>query len=102
MSRMLRRATLASVLALAMTAPVVGRDKAPSPSTPPDPVLAGSWSAMPDAPWGTVFSATAFTGSEVLVVDLPTGRTLGYDPATRVWTRHTRAPQRFDHLSPSV
>ena len=97
MARVLRRATVGAVLALVMTMPVSGQD-----ATPPAPVLAGSWSAIPDAPWGTVFSATAFTGSEVLIVDLPTGRTLGYDLATRVWTRHARAPQRFDHLSPSV
>jgi hypothetical protein len=59
-----------------------------SPAPLSRPVLAGSWSAIPDAPWGTVFSAAAFTGSEVLVVDLPTGRTQGYDPAARVWTKH--------------
>ncbi len=102
MARVLRRATVVSVLALVMTIPVSGQDATPSPTTVTAPALTGSWSAIPDAPWGTVFSAAAFTGGEVLIVDLPTGRTLGYDPATRVWARHGRAPEGFDELSPSI
>ena len=106
------RATVVSVLVLIISIPVSGQEASPAPWDPitpgsspaplSRPVLAGSWSALPDAPWGTVFPAAAFTGSEVLVVDLPSGRTLGYDPATRVWTRHERSPKPFDGVSPSV
>ncbi len=112
MARVLRHATVVLVLALVMAIPVSGQEASPVPWDPitpgsspaplPRPILAGSWSAIPDAPWGTIFPAAAFTGSEVLVVDLPTGRTLTYDPATRVWTRHERSPEPFDLVSPSV
>jgi hypothetical protein len=112
MARVLRRATVVSVLALVMAIPVSGQEASPAPWDPitpgsspapmSRPVLAGSWSVIPDAPWGTIFPAAAYTGEELLVVDLPTGRTLTYDPATRVWTRHERSPEPFDGVSPSV
>lgn len=66
------------------------------------PVLEGAWTAIPDAPWGTVFPAAAFTGQEMLVVDLETGRAQSYDPETEVWTQHETAPKPFDGPSPSV
>jgi hypothetical protein len=112
MARVLRHATVVSVLALVMSIPVSGQEASPAPWDPitpgsspapmSRPVLAGSWSAIPDAPWGTIFPAAAYTGEELLVVDLPTGRTLGYDSATGVWTRHERSPKPFDGVSPSV
>lgn len=93
----------AVVAALLALNPAAGASSAePMPTPFEGAVLAGSWSPIPDAPWGTVFPAAAFTGQEMLVVDLETGRTQSYDPEAEVWTQLETAPKPFDGVSPSV
>ena len=104
--------TVVSVLALVMAIPVSGQEASPVPWDPitpgsspaplpqRGPILAGS--PGPRSPMrlgGCIFPAAAFTGSEVLVVDLPMGWHAQPADHRTLRTRHERSPEPFDPLS---
>ncbi len=72
----------------------------PPPSPAPSTRLAGHWTKIPQAPWGTGLPAAVAIDGAMLVLDLDTGRVLRYDPESRTWKRRARAPQPFDAITP--
>ncbi len=76
-----------------------------SAATGDDPVLEGTWRDIAEAPFGSTSAAAAWTGSQVVVVDLPIGgpsRAAAYDPAADAWTELDPLSQALDVNSPSV
>lgn len=82
-----------------------------SPSLPPTepaiPVIEGTWKQLADPPFGSNFGAGAWTGEEVLVIDVPSGRVAAYDTETDTWSELSAGPEDIGPdglgvLSPTV
>jgi hypothetical protein len=54
------------------------------------------WRKIARSPFGAHLPAYGWTGEELVVVDVRSGRTASYDLATDSWTEHDRAPDRYD------
>jgi hypothetical protein len=52
------------------------------------------WRKIARSPFGAHLPAYGWTGEELVVVDVRSGRTASYDLATDSWTEHDRAPDR--------
>ena len=55
-----------------------------------------TWRKIARSPFGAHLPAYGWTGEKLVVVDVRSGRTADYDPATDSWTEHDRAPDRYD------
>jgi hypothetical protein len=79
----------------------------PPPTEPAMPVLEGTWKQLADPPFGSNFGAGAWTGEEVLVTDVPSGRVAAYDTETDTWSELSAGPEDIGPdglgvLSPTV
>lgn len=71
------------------SAVAVGTSEPPASPTP-------SWRRAEDSPFGSLGAVGAWTGEDVIVVDIPTGRTATYDPAADSWTSRPQGPSTLD------
>ncbi len=90
-------AVLAVAAAILMATPVAatdtGADQSAGPTEVVAPMLDGTWKQLADPPFGSNFGAGAWTGAEVLVVDVPTGRAAAYDIGSDAWTVLSDGPE---------
>jgi len=66
--------------------------------SPPVAAPERHWQRIAGSPFGAHDPAYAWTGQELVVVDVRSGRTASYDLAADTWVEHERAPDRYDWL----
>jgi hypothetical protein len=74
---------------LLLTHPIGAADDAPLP------VLEGTYEQLAESSFGSRQAAGAWTGEDVLVVDLPTGRAAAYDVSSDSWTELSSGIEGF-------